>query len=120
MNKMIYLVEDDESLAEALSILLSEEGYDVETFIDGNSLGTHMERAIPHMVILDYRLPGENGITITTKLKQQSSTKDLPIMLISATQADLKYLAKKAHADAYLIKPFAINDFLRVVKRLMA
>ena len=119
MHNLIYLLEDDESLAEGLSVILCDEGYEVKRFATGLEFKKCMQKTLPNMIILDYRLPDEDGISITKKLKNRPSTKHLPVMLISASQVNLKDKAKEVFAEAYLVKPFAISDFLFTIKRLV-
>lgn len=116
MKKNILIIEDDSSFAQGLQIILQDEGYNVSILEDDRSLGRNLNRDIPDLVLVDYRLPGKDGIFITRKLKTKKTTKKIPVIMMSASQ-NMNELARQAGAYAFLSKPFEIVELLDIIKR---
>ncbi len=119
MKKIIYLVEDDDALSESLEILLNDEGYIVKTFTKGRILQRSIHQRLPNLIIMDHHLSDEDGILLAHEIRNNPAAMRIPIILMSATQADLQDKAKDIGAAAYFRKPFNIDDFLRTVQWTM-
>lgn len=113
----IVLVEDDEPIADLLSMNLQAAGYDVAVARDGVS-GLRLVRAIaPDLVLLDLMLPGMDGIEVCRRVRRSSGA---PVILLTASDVE-RDLAMGLHAGAedYITKPFSIRDLLsRVAEAL--
>lgn len=79
----ILIVEDDKFLRELISQKISKEGYDVLDAPDGEAGFTMASEELPNLVLLDLILPGIDGFEVLKKLKDQSSTKDIPVIVMS-------------------------------------
>lgn len=117
MKKRIYLVEDDEVLSEGLVLLLRDEGYDVTSFTDASEMAVSNDDP-PDCYILDYWLPEDDGMRIAQRLRQNKKTKNIPIVMISASQAALQSGENLSSIDAFFAKPFPIRSFLSAIKHL--
>lgn len=111
----ILLADDDPGIIDAVQMLLEDEGYEVETSVDGETI-YKMEKNFPDLLLLDIWMSGVDGRDICRYLKQQDMTKDIPIIMISASR-DIKNSAEEAGANDFLAKPFDINDLLEKVEK---
>ena len=115
--KKILIAEDDEAIAEMLQLVLEGEGYDVETQADGHVVRM-MNGPSPDLLFLDIHLSGIDGRVICRHLKSQERTRHIPIVLISAVK-ERGEGAKEVGADAFLAKPFEMQDFLTLIADLL-
>src|SRR6266404_2014818 len=114
----ILLVDDEVAILNALGIYFKQQGYDVEAIAKfHNYLAQLTGPQLPDIIILDILLNHENGAKIAKELKSNPTTKDIPIIMISAIP-DGKRLSDEAGADAFLAKPFDLDDLNKAVERL--
>lgn len=114
-KKKILIIDDDEAILEVMQTLLEEEGYEVKTDAKGVSVHT-LSTDTPELILLDVLLSGESGMDLCKKIKGQESTKNIPVIMLSA-HSNIDQTAKLCGADAYLPKPFDIDVLLAVVKK---
>jgi DNA-binding NtrC family response regulator len=114
-EKTIFVVDDDDSIQESMKLILESEGYKVETASDSQGLSKRLQSTIPDMIILDYRLPGENGTEIATNLKADVHTKNIPLIMVSSH--DVANLAKNTGFTDFFEKPFDIETLISTVAR---
>jgi two-component system phosphate regulon response regulator PhoB len=119
MKNYIIIVEDDATLAEGLQIILRDENYIVDIARDSVICDKFLRLQLPTLIVIDYRLPGENGERLITRLRSQETTKHIPLILTSASHSDMRKIAKTAGADAFLAKPFSIAVFLALTEKLI-
>ena len=114
----ILLIEDNETLANGISKKLTQIGYIVDVFYDGEDGLYSLETAIYDLLILDLGLPYIDGIDIIKKLR--TSQKNLPILVISARdKLDQRILGLDTGADDYLCKPFELDEVIARVHALL-
>ena len=118
--KMIYCVEDDSSIRELMIYTLGASNFEAVGFQDGNELFRALQSEIPQLIMLDIMLPGEDGISILKKLRSNSSTANIPIILCTAkgTEYD-KVIGLDFGADDYLVTPFGIMQMISRIKALL-
>lgn len=117
---MIYMLEDDSNIRELVIYALRASGYDAEGFEDSGPFWTAMDEALPQLIILDIMLPGEDGITVLKKLKANSSTADIPVIMATAKGAEYdKVLGLDMGADDYIAKPFGVMELLSRVRAVL-
>lgn len=117
---LIYIVEDDASIQEIESYALKNMGYEVSAFSSGEEFFHALANDLPDLVILDIMLPGEDGLEILAKLRKNQTTKDIPIMMITAKSTEMdKVKGLDAGADDYLTKPFGVMELISRVKALL-
>jgi len=114
MKRKILVVDDNPSILEAVELILSSEGYDVKTLLQGDQTYETVIKYKPHLLILDLLLSGKNGQEITKELKASPKTKDIPVVIISA-HPEAKKSAENAGAEGFLEKPFDVADLLDTV-----
>lgn len=114
--KKIMIADDDPGIVDAIEMLLEFEGYQVTTTADGADV-LHLKDNLPDLLLLDIWMSGEDGRDICKKMKQLEATKNIPIIMISASR-DIKESAMAAGADDFLPKPFEMNELLDKIKKL--
>jgi two-component system alkaline phosphatase synthesis response regulator PhoP len=120
MNEMIYCVEDDRNIRELLVYTLETTGFSAKGIEDGKELWTQLKKEIPDMILLDIMLPGEDGYRILQKLKESPATKEIPVIMVTAKEAEYdKVRGLEAGADDYITKPFGMMEFVARVKAVL-
>jgi DNA-binding response OmpR family regulator len=116
----ILVVDDDPDILDALRFLFEGEGYLVKTCEKGDyAESLRSENGdLPDLIVLDVLLSGRDGRAICQKLKSQNETRHIPIVMISA-HPDAEHSSKAVGADAFVAKPFAIDDLLNTVAGLL-
>ncbi len=113
----IYIVEDDPEIRELESYALKSSGYETVEFADGLSFFDALHREKPDLVLLDVMLPGEDGLSILKRLRSQSDTMRLPVILVTARSTELDTVrGLDLGADDYIAKPFGIMELVSRVR----
>ena len=112
--KKVLVADDDPSILEVIELMLTEEGYEVVTAVDGEAI-YKMEKDYPDLMLLDIWMSGMDGRDICRHVKSQELTKDIPVIMVSANK-DTETISKEAGADDFLAKPFEMDDLLAKVK----
>ena len=117
---LIYVVEDDANIRELEEYALKSSGYEVKAYEDGSSLLDDCLKECPDLVLLDIMLPGEDGITILKKLRNNPSTQNIPIILVTAKSSEIeKVKGLDSGADDYVTKPFGIMELMSRIRALL-
>lgn len=117
---LIYCVEDDESIRELVVYTLENTGFTAEGFADGKSFSQRMQEKKPDLVLLDIMLPGEDGNEILSKIRSNSDTQRLPVIMLTAkgTEYD-KVLSLDNGADDYVTKPFGMMELISRIRAVL-
>jgi DNA-binding response OmpR family regulator len=110
----ILLIEDNPDIKELLNYILKDDGHKVISSSDATSLNS-LDKIKPDLILLDEILAEQRGSALIRQLKNNDTTKHIPVVLISAMPG-LKDLALECGADAYIEKPFDIDTLIGVVK----
>lgn len=113
--KKILVADDNPAILDALKIMLEEEGYEVETTLNG-AAAQDMKEPLPDLLLLDIGMSGTDGRDIGKLLKNTTSTKGIPIVMMSAAK-DLEQMAKDSEADNFIAKPFQMEHLLKTVAK---
>ncbi len=120
MVPRILIVEDDRDLAALLQFDLAAAGYSTQTANTGEQGLQKAQRSVPDLVVLDLLLPGMNGFSVCEKLRRNPVTADIPILMITALPGQFPRLVSvEAGANAYLNKPFRMEDLMVCVGDLL-
>ena len=119
-NHSILLVEDEVHLHDALKLNLSLEGYEVTSAFDGPEALKQIENAAFDLIILDVMLPGIDGLEVCRRLKRDSKTRHVPIIMLTAKSEERDVITGlDGGADDYITKPFSPRVLLARVKSLL-
>ena len=117
---LIYIVEDDEGIREIEEFALKNAGHKVVGFENAKNFYKQLEAVIPDLVLLDVMLPDENGNEIVRKLRSNSDTKRLPVIMVTAKTTELDLIkGLDGGADDYIKKPFSVMELISRVKALL-
>ncbi|MEA2461528.1 MAG: two-component system, OmpR family, response regulator RegX3 [Actinomycetota bacterium] len=113
----VLLVEDEESLGEALEYQLAREGYDVDRARDGVTAMTMFQASGSDLVLLDLMLPGMSGEDICKEIRRTSR---VPIIMLTARDDDIdKVVGLELGADDYITKPFNTRELLARMRAVL-
>ncbi|SHI69170.1 response regulator [Parasporobacterium paucivorans] len=116
----IYIVEDELNIAEIEAYVLRSSGYEVECFENGTDFLNACRKELPQLAILDIMLPGQDGISLLKTLRGHESTKEIPVILVTAKSSEMdKVKGLEVGADDYLTKPFGTMELAARVKALL-
>ncbi len=114
-RKTIHLVEDSDTQALKLEILLQDAGYDVERSANAEQALECLRRKRPGLVILDYHLPGISGVELCRQIKMRSGIESVPVLLLTQEdEADVERRGLESGADDYIRK--TVDDALLLAR----
>lgn len=120
MSFLIYVVEDDLNIQEIESFALKNSGYEVEVFEQAKTFFKRMNEKKADLVLLDIMLPDADGISIMKKLRSNTDTKALPVIMVTAKTSEIdKVKGLDSGADDYITKPFGVMELISRVKALL-
>lgn len=116
-EKTIYVIEDEPSIAEVVTLYLRRAGYSVTSIPDGQAALDQLEKRIPDLVILDLMLPGMDGYSLTRWLRERS---DVPIIMVTSRREEMDRIAGlEMGADDYVVKPFSPQELVSRVRAVL-
>lgn len=113
-GKIILVIDDDRDFQTILKVTLKQSGFQVRSLFDGEITDTMNEKPSPDIILLDVDLPFANGVEVGKLLKANASTKDIPVIMVSANPYVDK-LCKEAGANGYVQKPFTLKALIEKV-----
>src|SRR5688572_1561924 len=113
MRERILLVDDEADIVELLEYNLRQAGYTVVTARDGGTALAEIRRQRPDLVLLDLNLPDIAGTEICRRLRRDTATSSIPIMMITARGEEIdRVVGFELGADDYLVKPFSPRELI--------
>ena len=118
VNKQkILIVDDDENIAELISLYLTKECFETKIVYDGESALSSVDSFMPDLILLDLMLPGIDGYQVCREIRQRLQT---PVIILSAKgEVFDKVLALELGADDYMEKPFDTKELVARVKAVL-
>lgn len=116
---VVYVVEDQENVADGLERVLSGKGYTPKIFGDGLEAYAQVFEHPPDLLVLDVLLPSLNGLALAHLVKGNEDLQHVPVLVVSSLSEDVAEAAAEAGVDALLPKPFEVEAFVREVQRLL-
>lgn len=103
---LIFLIEDDEALAEGISFMLEKEGYETEQFSACSDSRRALEQTQPDLILLDWNLPDGDGLMLCREISEKWK---IPILMITARDMEIdQVMCLESGADDYIAKPFSL------------
>ncbi|MGL5775298.1 MAG: sigma 54-interacting transcriptional regulator, partial [Aeromonas veronii] len=116
MTAKVWIVDDDSSIRWVLERTLGSEGFNCESFADGEALLHALELRSPDVILSDIRMPGIDGLSLLEQIHRRQA--DLPIIIMTAhSDLDSAVNAYQRGAFEYLPKPFDIDEAVTLVRR---
>ena len=118
-DPIILVCDDDEPLRELMKVTLGD-GYRFVDAVDGESALATLAQTRPDLVLLDVMLPGYSGIEVLEAIRSDDVLRDVPVIVVSAWQTpEDRDAVTAAGADAFLAKPFELDDLSGAVRALL-
>ena len=114
-EKIILVIDDDRDFQTILRVTLNQSGFQVRSLFNGEISHSLDEKPSPDIILLDVDLPFANGVEVGKQLKSNASTKDIPVIMVSANPY-VDELCKEAGANGYVQKPFALKTLIAKVQ----
>lgn len=113
MKKLIYFLEDDESINTLLGATLDSAGFDYKGFLEPMAFIASLSKETPDLIVLDLMLPSISGFDILEMLKDKREFENIPVIVLSA-KAEEKDIVKALDMGAsdYITKPFGLREFI--------
>jgi len=120
MAANILVVEDEPAIQELLVFNLQQAGHHVIAATSAEQAHTLLRDALPDLILLDWMLPGMNGIEFARRLKAESYTKAIPIIMLTARGEEQDKIAGfETGADDYITKPFSPRELMARIKAVL-
>ncbi len=116
----VLIVEDESSIAELISVNLRHNGLSPIWAEDGESAQREIDAVLPDVILLDWMLPGQNGVVWARKWRNDARTKSVPILMLTAKSEEHdKVSGLDAGADDYITKPFSTQELLARIRSVL-
>ncbi len=120
MTPTILVVEDEPSIQELININLKHAGFLVMSASSVEEADQFIRNALPDLIVLDWMLPGQSGVTLAKKIRANERTRELPIIMLTArAHEEDKVQGLDAGADDYVTKPFSPKELVSRVRALL-
>lgn len=114
------MADDLQGQRAVLEMLLSLDGYQVDTVEDGREALEYLRVTTPDLAILDVNMPFVSGVDVCDRMKRVPRLKDVPVILLTVLKDERTHeMARLAHADAFVLKPLEGKDFRTTVRDLL-
>jgi two-component system phosphate regulon response regulator PhoB len=116
----ILVVEDEPAIAELIALNLRHDGHEARLAGTSEEAQAAVRAALPDLVVLDWMLPGESGLSLARQWRADARTRDLPIVMLTARSEERDLVqGLDAGADDYLAKPFSTAELLARIRALL-
>ncbi len=117
---VVLVVEDEPAIAELIAVNLRHNGFQPTVAPDGQVAQREIDAVLPDVVLLDWMLPGESGLTLARRWRQDPRTKAVPIIMLTARGDEADRVAGlDAGADDYMPKPFSTKEMLARIRAVL-
>ena len=116
----ILIVEDEAPIAELIAVNLRHNGFQPIWAIDAETAQRELDEVLPDVILLDWMLPGESGLTLARRWRYSARTKAVPILMLTARGDEADRVAGlDAGADDYIVKPFSPRELLARIRAVL-
>lgn len=121
MSKHVLLIEDEPNIIEAVSFLLSRDGWTVSTHSNGHDAVDVVKAKQPDLVILDVMLPGRSGFDILSEVRSSDAVSEIPVLMLTARgQPKDREMAERLGATRFMTKPFSNSEIIETLHEMSA
>jgi two-component system phosphate regulon response regulator PhoB len=116
----ILVVEDEPAIMELLKVNLVDAGYEVREAADAETAQQMLREALPDLLLLDWMLPGQSGLSLAKQLRADTRTRELPVIMVTARTSEADRIAGlEAWVDDYVTKPFSPRELKARIKAVL-
>ena len=116
----VLIVEDEAAIAELIAVNLRHNGFAPIWAADGESAQREVDAVLPDVILLDWMLPGENGLALAKRLRSDSRSRPVPIIMLTARGDESDRVeGLDAGCDDYIVKPFSTKEMLARIRAVL-
>ena len=116
----VLVVEDEPAIAELIAMNLRHAGHAVTLAVDAEEAQAAVDGVLPDLVLLDWMLPGQSGLSLAKRWRTQARTRELPVIMLTArVEESDKIAGLDAGADDYLTKPFSTQELMARIRAVL-
>ena len=116
----VLIVEDEPAIAELIAVNLKHGGFSPTVAYDGVAAQRELDAVLPDVILLDWMLPGQSGLSLARQWRKQARTKSIPILMLTARGDEPDKIAGlDAGADDYITKPFSTQELLARIRAVL-
>jgi len=116
----VLVVEDEPAIAELIAVNLRHHGFAPTWAMDSETAQRELDAVLPDVILLDWMLPGESGLSLARKWRKDARIKSVPIIMLTARGDEADRVAGlDAGADDYIVKPFSTNEMLARIRAVL-
>ena len=116
----VLIVEDEAPIAELIAVNLRHNGFQPTWAMDSETAQRELDAVLPDVILLDWMLPGESGLSLAKKWRKDARTKGVPILMLTARGDEADRVAGlDAGADDYITKPFSTKEMLARIRAVL-
>lgn len=117
---LIYIVDDEANIRRLASLSLEEQGMEVRSYENGEQLLDALDRSIPDCILLDWMMPGLDGIQLLHRIRNNDKFKNIPLIMLTAKSEEMDIvMALELGADDYISKPFGVKELPARVRAVL-
>lgn len=116
MAKKVLVIDDEPEMLNLVKYTLERAGFEVYTCDNGRQAWDEIAKIRPDVLVLDVMLPGIDGYSLQLKLSQEPTTKDLPIVVLTALEPSKTLFQKFPQVQGFMTKPFKTEELLKTVQ----
>ena len=119
-KNLVYVVDDDANIRNLIAIGLKEAGYEAMEFDNGLTLLDQVAQKMPTVIILDWKIPGLDGLAVCGRLRLDPETRKIPVIMITGKKESVDcILGLEMGADDYLTKPFSVKELITRISAIL-
>ena len=117
---LIYIVDDEPHIRHLAAVGLKDAGFETAEFSDGAVLLHAVNQKQPDAILLDWMMPGQDGLSVLKTLRQNAATRPIPILMMTARSDEVdRVLGLELGADDYVTKPFSVKELAARVRAVI-
>ena len=120
MENTILAIDDEPEVLNLIQFSLERAGFKVQTCDNGRHAWDALQKSKPDLLVLDVMLPGIDGYSLMLKISQEQSTKDIPIIVLTALEPSRTLFQKFSQVAGFMTKPFKTDELVEKVRSTLS